>query len=599
MYTPCVWNTSYTDHDDHQGCHFYTLIPPYPHPTLPIHTYCLPRPHKIPSGAANCFPMATYPCSVTGVCFGVPLFKSLAFHYPAQSNVSMGNRSSCLLQMPLQDDISGQECKMSAQLGQPQPLRPLRSLQHTNPPQVLTKKALLVRSKNPPQSSQIVTRQQGGRSVVCGRPRRVTKRVEGVRTPQPYQKRRRSETIQDEVLLLPGDHLSSSSSCPTGYHPYFNVDYEEEVMRYLLEVEARYVMRHSYVGSHPSVNQRTRAILVDWLIQVQSYLEVSQETLYQSVALVDRVLEVRCVPVPRVQLLAITALLIVSKLEEKEPIETSRLLQLTLDLYTHAELLSLERQVLVVVNFQVTYADPSIFLNYFLYLTCNSQDQMVAWCCGFLVESVLVEPWPLETRPSLLAAGALYGALRVLRGARAVVPLFLFMPEYFSLNEVVVISTSLRMLEALANRSHSPFQGAVNKYSSKCRYQALTENPSLSPENLFIIADQVRTRLVELRGEETIIVKKKKLINITNASKYTTLEVIESFDNKIQFGDEEMQSLQSDNMESPVAMDSTIVYFHEHTGCSTGQLPDNADDTEDEMMEVGEESDTQVCVCAL
>lgn len=43
----------------------------------------------------------------------------------------------------------------------------------------------------------------------------------------------------------------------------------QDVMSYLLEVEARHQRRHNYLTTHPSVNQRTRAILVNWLIQVQ------------------------------------------------------------------------------------------------------------------------------------------------------------------------------------------------------------------------------------------------------------------------------------------------------------------------------------------
>lgn len=43
----------------------------------------------------------------------------------------------------------------------------------------------------------------------------------------------------------------------------------QDVMTYLLEVERRHQRRHNYLTAHPSVSQRTRAILVDWLIQVQ------------------------------------------------------------------------------------------------------------------------------------------------------------------------------------------------------------------------------------------------------------------------------------------------------------------------------------------
>lgn len=48
---------------------------------------------------------------------------------------------------------------------------------------------------------------------------------------------------------------------------------------------------------------------------------MSRETLYQSVAMVDRVLEACSIPVPCVQLLAVTCLLIATKLEEQQPVK--------------------------------------------------------------------------------------------------------------------------------------------------------------------------------------------------------------------------------------------------------------------------------------
>lgn len=53
------------------------------------------------------------------------------------------------------------------------------------------------------------------------------------------------------------------------------------------------------------------------------------------------------------------------------------LLNLTLNSYTLEEMLALERQVLRVLEFDLTYADPTIFLNYFLHLTCSEDDTLV------------------------------------------------------------------------------------------------------------------------------------------------------------------------------------------------------------------------------
>ncbi|MPC44448.1 Cyclin-A2 [Portunus trituberculatus] len=324
------------------------------------------------------------------------------------------------------------------------------------------------------------------RWVVVARPKRVTKRVSGAKTPHPYQRRRKT-LIQRHLLQIPALCLA------------------QEVMTYLLEVEKRHLRTRNYLTAHPSVSQRTRAILVDWLIQVQSYLGMSRETLYQAVAMVDRVLEECCIPVQRVQLLAVTCLLIASKIEEQQPVQTAELLHLTLNSYKHGELLALERRVLQVLNFNLTYADPTVFLCYFLYLTCNTEDQTVNDCCGFLMEVVMVESWPLETRPSLLAAAALHGALMVVYGTLAASAVPLLMPKYFNLKEEDIVATSLRLLEALTNRFNLPFQGAESKYASESRHCALARHPRLQPLHLVSVVDKVRASLINLRGENTVI----------------------------------------------------------------------------------------------
>lgn len=41
------------------------------------------------------------------------------------------------------------------------------------------------------------------------------------------------------------------------------------------------------------INERMRALLIDWLIQVHSRFQLLQETLYMTVAILDRFLQVK------------------------------------------------------------------------------------------------------------------------------------------------------------------------------------------------------------------------------------------------------------------------------------------------------------------
>lgn len=59
-----------------------------------------------------------------------------------------------------------------------------------------------------------------------------------------------------------------------------------------------------------------RAILIDWLIQVHHKFELSPETLYLTINIVDRYLATKTTLRKELQLLGISAMLIASKYEE-------------------------------------------------------------------------------------------------------------------------------------------------------------------------------------------------------------------------------------------------------------------------------------------
>ena len=73
---------------------------------------------------------------------------------------------------------------------------------------------------------------------------------------------------------------------------------------------------NDYMDRQPEINEKMRAILVDWLIDVHHKFELSPETLYLTVNIIDRFLSVKNVPRRELQLLGISATLMASKYEE-------------------------------------------------------------------------------------------------------------------------------------------------------------------------------------------------------------------------------------------------------------------------------------------
>jgi len=72
---------------------------------------------------------------------------------------------------------------------------------------------------------------------------------------------------------------------------------------------------NDYMPRQPQVTPAMRAILVDWLIEVQQNFELHHETLYLAVKLTDIFLEREPIQKERLQLLGATAVLVASKYE--------------------------------------------------------------------------------------------------------------------------------------------------------------------------------------------------------------------------------------------------------------------------------------------
>ena len=96
-------------------------------------------------------------------------------------------------------------------------------------------------------------------------------------------------------------------------------------------------------------------MLVDWLTQVQHHLKLSEETLYRAVIILDTVLWQRCVEPDMLQLVGITAMLLASKLEEYYPVELAKLIHLTENSYRAKQVLDMERTILAVLDFKVSF----------------------------------------------------------------------------------------------------------------------------------------------------------------------------------------------------------------------------------------------------
>ncbi|XP_042830953.1 G2/mitotic-specific cyclin-B3 [Panthera tigris] len=190
--------------------------------------------------------------------------------------------------------------------------------------------------------------------------------------------------------------------------PFFNSIYAKDIFSYMKEREEKFILT-KYMHRQTDISSCMRAILVDWLVEVQMTFEMSHETLYLAVKLVDHYLmEVICKR-DKLQLLGSTAFLIAAKFEESCPPCVDDFLYICDDIYQRDEMLTMEISILQTLKFDINIPIAYHFLR--RYARCLHASMKTLTLSRFICELTLQEYDYIQERASKLAAGSFLLAL--------------------------------------------------------------------------------------------------------------------------------------------------------------------------------------------
>ncbi|XP_074554989.1 G2/mitotic-specific cyclin-B3 [Halichoeres trimaculatus] len=189
---------------------------------------------------------------------------------------------------------------------------------------------------------------------------------------------------------------------------YMCPEYAKDIFDYLKEREEKFVLCN-YMPKQPSLNPEMRAILIDWLVEVQENFELYHETLYLAVKITDHYLSQTVVHSEMLQLVGSTALLIASKFEERSPPCIDDFLYICDDAYKREELISTEANILQTLRFDINIPIPYRFLR--RYARCVSAGMDTLTLARYFCEMSLMEMEMVSERGSLLASACLLMAL--------------------------------------------------------------------------------------------------------------------------------------------------------------------------------------------
>lgn len=177
----------------------------------------------------------------------------------------------------------------------------------------------------------------------------------------------------------------------------------------------------SYMDTVQSdINPAMRSILVDWLVEVGIEYRLSSDTLFLSVAFVDRFLSLRDVKRGNLQLVGITAMLVASKYEEIYAPNIEEFCFITDNTYTREDVLNMEKDVLRLLEFDLAQPSAKTFLRRYIKAASAEihLDVVFEFLVSYLAELSLMDYTLLQYLPSHIAASCILLGLFLLNKPR-------------------------------------------------------------------------------------------------------------------------------------------------------------------------------------
>ena len=163
-----------------------------------------------------------------------------------------------------------------------------------------------------------------------------------------------------------------------------------------------------------SINERHRGVVVEWLSYINHYFNQSNETLFMCINIMDRYISKKKISLDIYQLVGISSYLIASKYEDTDIPSIDELIYISKNIYTHNDIVSMEKEILVTLNFDIFSVSSYQFYSYFYFISSINNKKL--FHLGHLIlEICLLNIDIMAYNQSILAIGAFLVAKKCLQ----------------------------------------------------------------------------------------------------------------------------------------------------------------------------------------
>nr|CAB3228891.1 G2/mitotic-specific cyclin-B3 [Phallusia mammillata] len=327
-----------------------------------------------------------------------------------------------------------------------------------------------------------------------------------------------SSALSEEIKSLPQDilesptptcfyeHLASPSRRELNFNDldaanseniYEAPEYAFVIFEYMRARESNFVIEPRYLSKQKEVSSEMRAIVVDWMVEIQESFELNHETLYLAVKLVDHYLQKVSVSRDRLQLVGATSLLIAAKFDERHPPYVDDFLYICDDTYTKRDLLEMERQILKVIGFDINIPVPYRFLR--RYAKCAKSNMRVLTLARFILELSLQHYAVVHESASKLAAAALWLAFKMDGSSQQWDDTLVY---YTSHTEKDIIDIACELSRMIVSSKQKNLKTVWTKYSHSIFYEVAKSTPlsedRLAEEQTRVCGSSMSAELLQL-----------------------------------------------------------------------------------------------------
>ena len=197
-------------------------------------------------------------------------------------------------------------------------------------------------------------------------------------------------------------------------NPQYCIEYSKEIFSYLRANENLNMPFYSNsILSKGEISERSRKILLDWIVSVHSKFNLLPNTLFLTVNLIDRMIEKKKAFINSFQLLGATALHIAAKYEEIYPPEIRDYIIVSSKAFTKEDVINMEMIILDILKFDILCISPYVFLDR-IYFISKENCIDVYYLSSMFIEFCFLSTDIMKNKQSLIASSMFYLALKII-----------------------------------------------------------------------------------------------------------------------------------------------------------------------------------------